>query len=205
MASKKCQGGRLTNARYSRPRPYIRPAWTRALTVTLLLAWIASMSGQAHAQATVDEGYLGLGPTLNIGQDDLGAGVSVQGGWGISDSWGLLGHLTFAKQLRDDTPGADALSSALSYELGVYANIDILVIVPWVGLLGGLKHTFSEGSPALTPTVAAVGGLEYRPGRAWSLGLWAGYTLGFEPEGVKAAGAELGLRLAWRFRPGWDL
>lgn len=147
-----------------------RPTAFAALLPVLALA--------APARAEQGEHALALTPRYAVevpsdGTSDLhGVGLGVGWEWGIDDFWGLVADASWSHHFGDFADLDVALALA-----GIRYNIDAFQWVPHVDLLvGGALLAPGGGAPAEGDfAIAAALGLDWRPSRAWAIGVEGRY------------------------------
>ena len=149
-------------------RALLRIVWLVPALVVLCLSSPAIAGG--------GENHIGLRlHYASAGGDGLGGAVGHT--YGFSDFWNLYSEVGWVGVLApaDDTP---AMRHMGHVSLGTVYHIDAYQWVPYLRLTTGAYMAIRDRDE--DPVTAAFGlgiggGLDYRPARAWSIGLWGAY------------------------------
>lgn len=140
--------------------------------LTLLAAIAIAAPTAAHAGG--DEHALDLRGAYTFASSH-GGGASLGYMWGIDDYWNLtvdLGWATFPIET------GNAPFQRVNLGVGVRYHLDAFQWIPWIGSeLGGYLSFPDGGDPAPAFGITAGAGLDYRPQRSWSVGIWFRYHI----------------------------
>lgn len=142
----------------------------RAVIPAALLA-LGLVGAPGLACATARQLHLGpaIGASWTSGpQGGVNGVVSLHGAYDLTDAWRLYANLQYALGAGDaaNTPRHEASLSA-----GVAYVIDILSVLPWIGLgvNGTLVATPVPGQVFVVPVAEARGGVDYLASRYFGL------------------------------------
>ncbi|MFT5433673.1 MAG: opacity protein-like surface antigen, partial [Myxococcota bacterium] len=149
----------------------------RAAGATLAAALACCLLIPDAAQAGGGEHMVTIRPEYTYSTAH-GAGLSLGYQWGIDDFWNLWIETGWANIAEQFPERAKPVLTLLYGNAGIVFNIDAFEWVPYlVTSFGATAALPSEGDNTAVFTMAAGGGLDYRPAREWAVGLFVHYHI----------------------------
>lgn|GEM_PF-4376528 len=177
---------------------------TLQLSALLLVATLFSFTTAAHAQ--VSDGDWGLtlstGPMIRTGPKvpAVGPAVAFRASYGVHPLWNLTLESIFALPVPTKEQPVYFQGGAFA---GVATQLDVVAIVPWLGVAAGMliEPGARVHSRTVLPALMGTFGIDVRKHRSHSMGVQADLIATFDPKLDVKRYVRVAFRYTWMRGP----